>query len=252
VTARIRCLLVDDEMLARLALRQALAAHAQIEVVGECGNADEALQAIGVLAPDLILLDVQMPGMDGFELLRRLQADALPLVVFATAYDAHAVKAFDAGAIDYVLKPIDQERFDRCIERVSRQWQHLRREPAPARQLAFAAAPSFVQRVSVRVGEHVRVVRADEIEWIAADGNYAQLHLAGETLVHRESLKQLESELDPARFLRIHRSTLVNIEHVREVHPLFHGDAEVILRDGTRLALSRRFRDAARQALGLR
>jgi two-component system LytT family response regulator len=251
MTARIRCLLVDDEILARLALRQALATHEYIEIVGECGNADEALLAMRSLQPDLIFLDVQMPGMDGFGLLQRLPANALPLVVFATAYDAHALKAFDAGAIDYVLKPIDQDRFDRCMDRVRRQWLALRGDAGQGRHTAFAPPLAFAQRISVRVDEHIRVVRVDEIAWISADGNYVRLHLADANLLHRESLKHLESVLDPARFLRIHRATLVNLEHVREVHPLFHGAAEIVLRDGARLALSRRFRESARHALDL-
>jgi two-component system LytT family response regulator len=249
-TERIRCLLVDDEMLARLALRQALAAHA-VDVVGECGSADEAVQAIAQLQPDLVFLDIRMPGMDSFELMQRLQPDALPLVVFATAFDAHALKAFDAGAFDYVLKPIDQERFDRSMDRVTRQWRRLAVDHQAPRQPLFAAAPS-VERLSVRVGEALRVLRVGDIDWIAAEGNYVRLHAAGEAILHRQTLQQLHGQLDPSRFLRIHRGTVVNLDRVSEIHPLFHGDAEVVLRDGTRLPLSRRFRDGARAALGLR
>ena len=246
---RIRCLLVDDEMLARLALRQALAVHA-LDVVGECGSADEAAQAIAQLQPDLVFLDIRMPGMDSFELMQRLQPDALPLVVFATAFDAHALKAFDAGAFDYVLKPIDQERFDRSMDRVTRQWRRLASDQPAPRQPLFAAP--VVERLSVRVGEALRVVRVADIDWIAAEGNYVRLHAAGETILHRQTLQQLHGQLDPSRFLRIHRGTVVNLDRVSEIHPLFHGDAEIVLRDGTRLPLSRRFRDGARTALGLR
>lgn len=246
---RIRCLLVDDEMLARLALRQALATHA-VDIVGECGSADEAVQAIAQLQPDLVFLDIRMPGMDSFELMQRLQPDTLPLVVFATAFDAHALKAFDAGAFDYVLKPIDQERFDRSMDRVTRQWRRLAVDTKTVRQPLFAAPPS-VERLSVRVGESLRVLRVGDIDWIAAEGNYVRLHAAGEAILHRQTLQQLHAQLDPLRFLRIHRGTVVNLDRVREVHPLFHGDAEVVLRDGTRLPFSRRFRDGARAALGL-
>ncbi len=248
---RIKAVLVDDEVLARLSLRQALASHPQVEVAGECGNADEALQAIGILQPDLVFLDIQMPGMDGFGLLQRLQRDALPLVVFATAFDQYALRAFDAGAVDYVLKPIDQERFDRCIGRVVRQWQGLAAGRTPRRHRVFNTPARPVQRFSVPAGEHIRVIRADQIDWIAAEGNYVRLHMGGSALLHRETMGNIEAALDPALFLRIHRSTIVNIDRIKEVHPLFRGSAQILLCDGTRLVLSRRFRGGARAVLGL-
>jgi two-component system, LytTR family, response regulator len=252
VTAiKIRAILVDDEVLARLSLRQALAAHAQVDVVGECGNADEALQAIDILQPDLVFLDIQMPGMDGFGLLQRLPPGALPLVVFASAFDQHALRAFDAGALDYILKPIDQERFDRCMARVVRQWQHLAGALKTMRHTAFNTPAGAVKRFSVHTGEHIRVVRADEIDWVAGDGNYVRLHVGGSALLHRETMRNIEAALDPLLFVRIHRSTIVNIDRIKEVHPLFRGNAEILLRDGTRLLLTRRFRDGARIALGL-
>jgi two-component system LytT family response regulator len=244
--APIRALLVDDEVLARLALRQALAAHADVEIVGECGNAAEAQQAIQALDPDLLFLDIRMPGIDGFKLLHRLKPQALPMVVFATAYGQHALRAFDASAIDYIMKPIDQARFDQAMERVRRHWHGLH---APA--AANPAPAAHLQRISVRVGEHIRVVAVDEIDWIRADGNYVQIHANGTRYLHRETLSHLLETLDPARFLRIHRGVIVNVERIREVHPLFKGGAEVVLHDGTRLDLSRRFRAGARVALGL-
>lgn len=243
----LRCLLVDDEMLARLALRQALEKHADITVVGECGNAEEAILAVDRLHPDLVFLDIHMPGMDGLELASRLPAGALPWIVFATAYDSHALRAFDAGAIDYVLKPIDQDRFDHCIARLLQRWRQMEAPPTRFHALATAA-----RRMSVRVGEHHRVIRIADIDYACAEGNYVALHVGGESILHRESMKNLELELGPQQFLRIHRRTLVNVDRVREVHPLFHGDAEIVLRDGTRLTLSRRFRDAAKPVLGLR
>jgi two-component system LytT family response regulator len=243
--ANIRALLVDDEVLARLALRQALAAHADVAIIGECGNAAEALQAIEALAPDLLFLDIRMPGMDGFKLLHQLRSQALPMVVFTTAYGQHALRAFDAGALDYVLKPIDQARFDQAMARVRRHWQGLQSPSATAAQAAH------LQRISVRVGEHIRVIAVDAIDWIRADGNYVQIHADGARYLHRETLSHLLDALDPARFLRIHRGVIVNLERIREVHPLFNGNAEIVLRDGTRLDLSRRFRAGARVALGL-
>jgi two-component system, LytTR family, response regulator len=241
----IRTLLVDDEMLARLALRQALAAHADVSIVGECGNAAEALQAIGALAPDLMFLDIRMPGMDGFKLLHQLRPEALPMVVFATAYGQHALRAFDAHALDYVLKPIDQARFDQALARVRQHWHGLQGR-APAQPVAEP-----LQRISVRVDEHIRVIATDAIDWIEADGNYVRIHVGKQAYLHRETLAHLLAMLDPARFLRIHRGTLVNVERIREVHPLFKGSAEVVLHDGTRLDLSRRFRAHAWRALGM-
>lgn len=247
--ARIRTLLIDDEMLARLALRQALASHEDVEVVGECGSADEALQAIDALAPDLLFLDILMPGMDGFKLLHGLSADTLPLVVFATAYSQHALRAFDAGAIDYVLKPIDQARFDQTMARVKEHWLGLR---SARSQDASGETNTYVERISVRTGEHIRIIQAAEIDWVRADGNYVHIHAGGENFLHRETLRHLFASLDPSQFLRIHRGIVVNVNRIREIHPLFKDNAEVVLYDGTRLSLSRRFRGSARRALGIR
>lgn len=249
-TPRLRTMLVDDEVLARLALRQALASHPEVEIVGECGNAAEAMQAVSALQPDLLFLDIQMPGMDGFELLHELAPDRLPLVVFTTAFAEHALRAFDAMALDYVLKPIDQARFDQAMARVNQHWQGLHAttgstsEPAPTH--------GYVQRLSVRHGEHIRVLAVDDIDWIRADGNYLHIHVGPVRYLHRDTLRHILAQLDPAQFLRIHRGTVVNLARVREVHPMFKGGAEVVLHDGTRLDLSRRFRAGARAVLGLR
>ena len=249
-TPRLRTVLVDDEVLARLALRQALATHPEVEIIGECGNAAEAMQAVRMLRPDLLFLDIGMPGMDGFELLHQLSPDRLPLVVFATAFAEHALRAFDAKALDYVLKPLDQARFDQAMARVNQHWQGLHAtrdeliEPAPAN--------GYAQRLSVRHGEHIRVLAVDDIDWIRADGNYLHIHVGPVRYLHRDTLRHLLAQLDPAHFLRIHRGTVVNLGRIREVHPLFKGGAEVVLHDGTRLDLSRRFRAGARAALGLR
>ena len=246
---RIRALLVDDEILARVAVRQALASHADIDIVGECGNVDEAAQALTALAPDLIFLDIQMPGGDGFKLLRGLSADPLPLVVFTTAFAEHALEAFDANAIDYVLKPIDQARFDQAMTRVKKHWQGLHANHA---QAPSAGNKSFLRRISVQAAEHSMVIPVADIDWIRADDNYVRIHVGGRTYLHRETLRRLCESLDPNHFLRIHRSTVVNMDRIREVHTLFQGHAEVVLHDGTRLDLSRHFRGVARAALGLR
>jgi two-component system LytT family response regulator len=246
----IRALLVDDEVLARLALRQALQAHPDVTVVGECGNAAEAMQAAQALTPDLMFLDIRMPGLDGFELLHELKPGTLPMVVFATAYGQHALRAFDANALDYLLKPIDQDRFDQMMARVKRHWHGLHAAAGEG------AAPSagdgrWLQRLSVHVGEHIRVLAVDEIDWIGAEGNYVRIHAKGVVYLHRETLRHLQEMLDPASFLRIHRGVIVNVDRIHEIHPLFNGNAEVVLRDGTRLNLSRRFRTQASKVLGL-
>lgn len=249
-TPRLRTVLVDDEVLARLALRQALASHDEVEIVGECGNAAEAMQAVRVLRPDLLFLDIQMPGIDGFELLHELAPDRMPLVVFATAFAEHALRAFDARALDYLLKPIDQARFDQAMARVHQHWQGLHATAGIATETATVAG--YLQRLSVRHGEHIRVLAVDDIDWIRADGNYLHIHIGPARYLHRDTLRHLLAQFDPAHFLRIHRGTLVNLARIREVHPLFKGGAEVVLHDGTRLDLSRRFRAGARAALGLR
>jgi two-component system LytT family response regulator len=247
---RLRTVLVDDEVLARLALRQALATHDEVDIVGECGNAAEAMQAVRVLRPDLLFLDIQMPGMDGFELLHELAPDRLPMVVFATAFADHALRAFDARALDYVLKPIEQARFDQAMARVSQHWQGLHAANSDA--ITQAPTEGHLQRLSVRHGEHIRVLAIDDIDWIRADGNYLHIHVGPARYLHRDTLRHLLAQLDPTRFLRIHRGTVVNVARIREVHPLFKGGAEVVLHDGTKLDLSRRFRAGARAALGLR
>ena len=252
-TSLIRALLVDDEMLARLALRQALESHPDVTVVGECANAAEARQAVAALKPDLVFLDIQMPDIDGFKFLHELEPGALPMVVFATAYGQHALQAFDANALDYLLKPIDQERFDQTMTRVRTHWHG--REATAARgeaQRPRTESGQWLTRMSVKVGEHIRVVATSEIDWIEANGNYVYIHADAITYLHRETLRQLQDTLDPARFLRVHRAVIVNIDRVREVHPLFNGNAELVLHDGTRIGLSRRFREHARRVLGLR
>jgi len=247
----IRALLVDDEMLARLALRQALASHPDVAIVGECSNAAEAMQAVKTLKPDLIFLDIQMPDLDGFKLLRDLKPGALPMVVFATAYAQHALRAFDANAVDYLLKPIDQDRFDQMMARVRRHWRGVAAAAAETEPRPPVREGGWLERLSVHVGEHIRVIATSEIDWISANGNYVHIHAGKATYVHRETLQQLQRMLNPALFMRVHRGVIVNVERVHEVHPLFNGNAELVLRDGTRVGLSRRFRAQARKTLGL-
>ncbi len=248
--SKIRALLVDDEILARVAVRQALVSHPDVEVVGECGNIQEVMQAIGALSPDLLFLDIQMPGGDGFTLLRDgLTPEPFPMVVFTTAFAEHALEAFDANAIDYVLKPVDQARFDQAMERVRKHWRGLH---ADRHSVSGENGRSYAKRISVQAAEKSMVIPVADIDWIRADDNYVRIHVGGNTYLHRETLRHLCESLDPNHFLRIHRSIVVNMDRICEVHTLFQGHAEVVLHDGTRLDLSRRFRNAARVALGLR
>jgi len=248
----IRALLVDDEMLARLALRQALGPHPDVIVVGECGNADEARAAFESIRPNLIFLDIRMPGTDCFEFLSGLDAETAPLVVFTTALRQHALRALNANALDYLLKPIEQSRFDQTMRRVRTHWRGLRIVGSDSGlRNTPAEGQEWLQRLSVRVGEHISVIATRDIDCIESHGNYTQIHMGGATHLYRETLTNLLAVLDPARFLRIHRRIIVNLERVRHVHPLFNGNAELVLQNGARVTLSRRFRGPARRALGL-
>jgi two-component system, LytTR family, response regulator len=243
---RLRALIVDDEPYARERVRRLLAEDGEVEVVGECADGVEAVRAIRTVRPDLLFLDVQMPGCDGFGVLDALGADA-PVVIFLTAYDRYAVRAFDACAIDYLLKPFDEERFAKALGRAKAAL--AAREPERESRAAepFDPSGSRLERFVVRSGGRILFLKVGQVDWIEASGNYVRLHAAGVSYLVRESLANLEARLDPALFVRIHRSTLVNFERVRALEPLFHGSYEVVLEDGTRLTLSRRFRPNLRR-----
>ena len=243
---KIRALIVDDEPLARQRIRTLLEADPDVEVVGECADGRSAVAAVREQAPDLLFLDVQMPLLDGFGVLAALGAGPLPVVIFVTAHDRYALRAFEVHALDYLLKPFDRERFRTALGRAKAQ---VRREPdgdvsrrllALLRDVQQARKP--LERLVVKSGGRVYFVRTEDIDWIEAAGNYVRLHVGKEAHLLRESMAGLEARLDAGRFLRIHRSTIVNIEHIRELQPAFHGDYAVILRDGTQLTLSRSYR----------
>lgn len=270
-----RAVIVDDEPLARERLRGLLKRHRDFEIAAECADGPAAVAAITRLAPDLVFLDVQMPRMDGFEVLRAIvpdetnqsgdkrepgsagrqggRRDRAPAVIFVTAYDQYALRAFDANAIDYLLKPFDRERFDRALSRARRQVETEKREQLSARLEALVRSlqpgPSFLTRLVVRNAGRVTFLKADEIDWIEAAGNYACLHAGGDSHLLRETMATLESKLDPAKFVRIHRSTIVNLDRVKEIQPSFHGDGVVLLRGGKRLSLSRNYREKLHQHL---
>jgi two-component system, LytTR family, response regulator len=249
----IRAYIVDDEQLARRSIRRLLREHADIEVAGECGDGECAVAAIRESHPDLVFLDVQMPEMSGIEVVRTVGVDQMPATVFVTAYDEHALSAFDANAIDYVLKPIDKQRFARALTRAR---YHIAGQINIGNLRSALASlehgPIRGSVVQLPVAEQGRVilVKVDDIVWIGADGNYAQIHTAGRVHMIRESLNSLEVKLDPRYFARIHRSTIVNIQHVKEIQPWFRGHHVVILDTGDRLRLSR-YQRAAAQQLGL-
>lgn len=226
----IRVLVVDDEPLARSNILHLLRANPEVEILGECDSAARALDAIRTQKPDLVFLDVRMPEYDGFDILEMLGAEAPPAVIFVTAYDQYALKAFDTGALDYLLKPFNNARFDRALER-ARERIALRR-----------AVPVKMDRVTIKNAGSVIFLPTTEIDWIEAADYYASLHVGKKTHLLRRSMNDLESDLDPAQFCRIHRSTIVNLDRVRELR--FDSDAEyeLVLADGTKLRLSRRYR----------
>jgi two-component system LytT family response regulator len=257
---KIRALIVDDEPFARERVRRLLTADGDIELVGECADGVAAVQMIEERAPDLLFLDVQMPGKTGFDVLEEIDAEQTPVVVFLTAYDQYAVRAFDACALDYLLKPFDEERFERALSRAKTQ---LRRDatledseddtasplaPRDANGAHKTAAP--LERFVVKAAGRIFFLKADEVDWIEAYGNYVRLHVGKSAYLLREPIGSMEARVDPARFLRIHRSALVNVERIREMHPMFHGQYTVVLNDGTQLTLSRRYRSKLQQTLG--
>jgi two-component system LytT family response regulator len=245
---RIRTLIADDEPLARERLRALLARHADVEIIGECSNGADAIEAITDLRPDLVLLDVEMPRFDGFAVLEALDPDSLPAIVFVSAHDQYAVRAFEAHALDYILKPFDEARVDRALHRVRGQLAgaadtSLHTDPRLLSLLEELRDRRRPDRLVVKTGGRVVFLRTEDIDWVEASGNYVRLHVGGESHLLRESMKNMERRLDPSTFVRIHRSAIVNVDRIRELEPWFHGEYIVILRDGTRLTSSRVFSD---------
>jgi len=252
--ARTRVVVADDEPLARERLRMLLSSEPWLELVAECQNGIEAIDAIQGLAPDLVFLDVQMPGATGFEVIEAVGAEKMPPVVFVTAYDQYALRAFDVRALDYLLKPFDRERFQQALSRARQRVGNSGPGELERRLLALMQdlkqTPHRVDRFVVKSGGRVYFVRAEEIDWIESAGNYVKLHVGGETHLLRETMTAIEAQLDPEAFFRIHRCHIVNIERVRELQPSFNGEYVVFLKNGARLTLSRGYRDKFQQRLG--
>ncbi|MGH7467585.1 MAG: LytR/AlgR family response regulator transcription factor [Longimicrobiales bacterium] len=247
----IRTLVVDDEPLAREGLRLCLDEHSDVDVIGECGDGATAVLAIRDFRPDLVFLDIQMSGLDGFGVLRAIATDAMPSIVFVTAYDQFALQAFEAHAIDYLLKPLDPERLDSALERVRNQMHGKSRRDRDERVLSLLSQvgghPRYIERLVTRSDGKIRIIRVDDIDYVEAAGNYAKIHVSGKMHLVREGMNSLESKLDPGRFLRIHRSVIVRIDRIKELESLYQGDYVVVLHDGTRLTTGRKYRDAIQE-----
>lgn len=263
-TNTIRALVVDDEILARRRICRLLESESGIEVVGEAANGREALKALKKLKPDLMFLDVQMPVYDGFETLRQLDPKETPEIVFVTAYDQYALGAFDVNAVDYLLKPFDQERFREALKRVKKRINSNSKNTANANQSLQALRESIsdlsheadsavgsriTDRLAIRDGSKITFVKLSDIHWISAAQNYVKIHTSKKELLMRSSLKELEARLNPDQFIRIHRSTLVNIDAIKEISPWFHGDQIVLLHSGAKLTLARTRRSALARLL---
>jgi two-component system LytT family response regulator len=250
---KIRTLVVDDEPLARERLTSLLSAEPDIEIVGQCRDGEEAVTAIMDHTPDLVFLDVQMPAMNGFEVIEAVGTERMPLVIFVTAFDQHALKAFQVRALDYVLKPFDRERFQEALQRARAQIQRDETGDLGRRLLALVKDLRRDQpktdRLVVKSGGRLFFLRTDEIDWIEASGNYVRLHVGPTSHLLRETMNAIESRLDPEKFFRIHRSRIVNMERIQEMQPWLNGEYAVLLRTGTRLTLSRGYREKLQDRL---
>jgi len=251
----IRTLIVDDEPLAREGIRLLLAAHSDLVVIGECANGDEAVEAIVADSPDLVFLDVQMPGRDGFEVVRQISGDAMPMVVFVTAFDKFAIQAFEANAVDYLVKPVMKERFKKTLTFVKQRHREKTARELTRRLLSMLAEGEIPQagmpeRLPVKQGDRIYFLSVAEIDYIESAENYVNLHAGKKSHLMRGSLTALEKTLDPKRFVRIHRSVIVNVARIRELQQHVQGEYFVILNDGKRLKLSRTYRDSLSAILG--
>jgi two-component system LytT family response regulator len=265
MTQKIRALVVDDEAVARRRVLRLLSEREDVEVAGECSGGQAALEAIARLKPQVVFLDVQMPDMDGFEVLKNVAAGELPAVIFVTAYDAYALRAFEACAIDYLLKPYETDRFHQAVDRAIK-WlgadsgdldDRLRRllrevvqfsgargaSPAAESELPSENGSGRLDRFMVKRGGKSTLVKAEEVDWIESEGNYVSLHVGPQSHLVRSTLVTCADRLDPKKFVRIHRRYIVNIDRVKEIQPWFGGDSIVVLHNGHKLRLSRNFRE---------
>jgi two-component system, LytTR family, response regulator len=247
---KIRALIVDDEPLAREGIRMRLAREPDIVVVGECSNGRQAVSLIERDSPDLVFLDIQMPKLDGFGVIAAIGARRMPQVIFVTAYDEHALRAFEVHALDYLLKPIDGARFMEALTRArSRIRGNELQEQLHALLAGIKVEKRYLTRLSIKTGGRILFLSAEEIDWIEASDNYVLVHAGRDSHLHHTTMNSLEERLDPGAFLRIHRSTIINLQRVKELHPMFHGEYRVILKDGTELASGRSYRSKLQRLL---
>ena len=245
----LRVLVVEDEVIARRGLTRQLAAMADVALAGECGDGPAAVAAVRAARPDLVLLDVQLPGLDGFGVIEAIGVDRMPPVVFVTAFEEHTLRAFDVHAVDYLLKPVDPDKLVRAIGRARDRL--ARHDPSRlAEVLAALRPPAYPERLAIRSGARIAFVRTADIDWLGAADNYVEVHVGAETHLLHETLNALETRLDPARFLRIHRSRIVSVDRVRELRSMPHGEYEIVLHDGTRLSSGRSYRDRLSRLVG--
>jgi two-component system, LytTR family, response regulator len=250
---KIRALIVDDELLARTALVRLLRRERDLSIIGQCGDGESAVDAIREARPDLVFLDVQMPEMDGFQVVESIGAEQMPVTIFVTAFDRYAIRAFDSNAVDYLLKPFAPDRLARALARARERC--LGRQDKDAAQRLFALLDTrlqsdYAQRLTVAHAGRIIFVPVAEIDWIQAEGNYARLHISRQSYDVRETLQALMEKLDPREFIRIHRSTIVNVRRIREVQPWFQGSHIVVLHSGEELRMSRYQREAVDRLLG--
>jgi two-component system LytT family response regulator len=251
---KIRTLIVDDEPLGRERIRTLLAGDPEIEVTGECPDGHRAIAAIERSRPDLVFLDVQMPELDGFEVLDAIVGEKMPAIIFVTAYDRYAVQAFEVHALDYLLKSFDRDRFQAALQRAKEEI-HRSREGLLNERLVglvedLQAKQKHLTRLVIKSAGRIVFLRVEDIDWLEAADNYVRVHAGRESHLIRETLQSIESRLNPAQFLRIHRSTVVNLDRIRELQPIFHGDYLIKLSDGTELTLSRNYREKLLEPLG--
>lgn len=251
---KIRALIVDDELLARKFIRRMLKHDPEFEIVGEAGNGKEAVEMIKVQKPDVVFLDVQMPEMDGFGVLEAVGLGHLPDIVFTTAYESYAIRAFELHALDYLLKPFDQERFRDALkhakDRVHSRQQEDGRIQIGALLERINSKQAYLDRLIIRGDGRITFLNTREIDWIEADDKYVHLHTRSGARMVRQTLTAMESQLDPAKFARVHRSAMVNLERIKELQPLFNGEYSLHLDDKTKLTLSRKYKDKLFQLLG--
>jgi two-component system LytT family response regulator len=246
----VRALIVDDEPLARAHLRSLLRERDDVDVIGESGDGRSAIDQIRRMAPDLVLLDIQMPELDGLEVIREVGSAKMPAVVFVTAYDEHALAAFEVHAFDYILKPVSRQRFTQAIDRVVgliRSEAPVTERPLDALIEAMRNERTALDRIAVKADGRVVFIRVGDIDWIEADDDLVRIHAGKAIHAHRSTLTHLEERLPSSKFLRVHRSTLVNVDRIREIQPWFQGDWVLILTDGTRLHSGKSYRSKVRE-----